>query len=570
MQYTLFLALAPVAILVLVAVIGYALRHRHVPGSTAFAWLLLFDAGWLLSNTFELLGFSESATVFFAKLNHTFIAGAALGWLAFALDYTGRRKWLSPQRFALLCAIPIITTVCAQTNEWHGLIWRSYDIVRVEPGLSMRPSAYGAWFWVQVTYAYVALLTGSFLLGSEFFRSFTLYRRQSIWLIVGALAPLIANVIYIFRLIPGLQKDYSSLSFAFAGVAFAVAMFRYRLFDLKPIARNLVIDRMSDGMLVLDDRQRIVDINPTARQTLGVPESAAVGQFMEALAEPFCSNVRRLCAAGAEAETNVAVTEAGSTRHYNLRLLPLVDSGTIEGYVVVLRDVTEHKRVEAEKFMRLEEEAIIEERRRIAREIHDGLAQDLASLHLRLNVWQTLIDADPAKLRGELERAQKILAENIRDVRRSIFALRPIVLDKLGFFLALQQLATAFSEQHDVRVDLDVQGPQDRLTGFLEPVLIRIIQEALNNVSKHARAKQVRLLVDLRAEEYVSAQIQDTGIGFDPATLNRATVRGHLGLAQMRERVENLGGTFELNSQAGQGTCLRVTLPLKQPVAVRM
>ena len=113
------------------------------------------------------------------------------------------------------------------------------------------------------------MIVGAFIIGREYFRSFNLYRRQSAWLVVGAVTPLIVNVVYVFRLIPGFKKDYSAVGFAFAGVAFAIAMLRHRLFKLKPVARDALIDRMGDGMLVLDEHDWVVDINLVARESSG-------------------------------------------------------------------------------------------------------------------------------------------------------------------------------------------------------------------------------------------------------------------------------------------------------------
>lgn len=227
--------------------------------------------------------------------------------------------------------------------------------------------------------------------------------------------------------------------------------------------------------------------------------------------------------------------------------------------ILTIEDIT------AERERRSEEKAIAEERRRIAREIHDGLAQDLASLHVRVGLWHDLVDNDPAQMHAELDALQDLLRENIREVRRSIFALRPVSLDELGFFPALRQFVHDFGEQNQLYVDLHVLGLEERLSPPLEPVLFRIIQEALNNVGKHARASMAWVELSLETADAVALTIRDDGVGFDPAILDHAVRHGHLGLAQMRERVEKLNGTLSLHSQAGGGTKVQVVLPLSRP-----
>lgn len=227
----------------------------------------------------------------------------------------------------------------------------------------------------------------------------------------------------------------------------------------------------------------------------------------------------------------------------------------------IIRDITERLKAETEHERQSEEKAISEERHRIAREIHDGIAQDLASLRYRMEAWKTLLGDGSPRLPAELDRAREILANNIREVRRSIFELRPLELDEAGFFEALQQHVTAFGELHDIQVSLRVLGARDRLPHHLELVLFRIIQEALNNVGKHAHAAQVQVTLDLRTDHLVRLLIQDNGVGFDPANLGDVVAHGHVGLTQMRERVENQKGSFELHAQPGRGTEIQVTLP---------
>jgi PAS domain S-box-containing protein len=224
--------------------------------------------------------------------------------------------------------------------------------------------------------------------------------------------------------------------------------------------------------------------------------------------------------------------------------------------ILAIEDIT------AEKERRTEEEAIAEERRRIAREIHDGLAQDLAGLRFRVGLWHKLVDDDPGQMHAELDGLRALLSQKIRDVRRSIFALRPVALDELGFFPAIRQFTDEFGEQNQLHVALRVEGPAGRLPAFLEPVLFRIIQESLNNVGKHAQAQMAWIELDLNAPDAVSLNVRDDGVGFDPDILDQIVQRGHLGLKQMQERVENLKGVFELHSQPGGGTEVKIVLPL--------
>jgi signal transduction histidine kinase len=160
-----------------------------------------------------------------------------------------------------------------------------------------------------------------------------------------------------------------------------------------------------------------------------------------------------------------------------------------------------------------------------------------------------------------LDQLQVLLRENIQEVRRSIFALRPVTLEEHGFFPALRQFLNDFGEQNQLLIHLTVQGQEGDLSASLELPLFRIIQEGLNNVAKHAQAQALWLEVDVSTPAQARLVLRDDGRGFDLATLDRAARRGHLGLKQMRERVEQGGGRLAVQSMVGNGTTLDVTLP---------
>lgn len=218
--------------------------------------------------------------------------------------------------------------------------------------------------------------------------------------------------------------------------------------------------------------------------------------------------------------------------------------------ILVVEDLT------AEKARRSEEEAIAEERRRIAREIHDGLAQDLAAIRLQVHHWQKWIESDPQRLRSELDHLHALLGEKIREVRQAIFALRPVALDELGFWQAFERFLREFDEQNQLHTFLTVLGDRQNLEPSLEPILFRIIQEALHNIARHAQAQTVWVEIDL--QQGILLRVRDDGVGFDPALLPQMESQGHLGLQQMRERVEALGGSLTITSQIGKGTQIEV------------
>lgn len=215
----------------------------------------------------------------------------------------------------------------------------------------------------------------------------------------------------------------------------------------------------------------------------------------------------------------------------------------------------------AQLYMRSEELVIAEERSRIAREIHDGIAQDLAFLILKVEICRKLLKEDPNGAEKELVDIKSTLRRNVKEVRRSIFALRPIALEVMGLAPALRKYVREFGQQNDLEVDVAISEETMEIPPKLETALFRLAQEALNNVRKHAQASQVWVSLDREDKDNISLMIRDDGLGFD---LREATSRrGRFGLLNMKERIEKAGGIFEIETAPGQGTKVRATLPIR-------
>ena len=198
-----------------------------------------------------------------------------------------------------------------------------------------------------------------------------------------------------------------------------------------------------------------------------------------------------------------------------------------------------------------------EERKRIARELHDGLVPVLASLSIRLHTIAKRLDREQYPISGEIKELAEQAQASSRDIRRLIHDLRPVALDELGLVPALRQHLTDCEHEHGLAIDLIVDNEQ-RLAGPIETALFRIVQEAVNNVVRHAQAQHLSVRLT-RGQDQVTLQVVDDGQGFE-TQLPRSGK--HIGLWSMRERVEQLGGQFEVLSAPGQGTIVRAGIPL--------
>jgi len=215
----------------------------------------------------------------------------------------------------------------------------------------------------------------------------------------------------------------------------------------------------------------------------------------------------------------------------------------------------------ASAYLQSEELAIAEERTRIAREIHDGVAQMLAFTALKLDLVGRLLDRDPSKALLELSSAKDTVRESIREIRRSIFALRPVDLERHGFTETVRRYVLDFGQQNEVKVSIEAEAlPQ--LSIKSEGVLFRIFQEAMHNVAKHAAASNVAVRLGTAPDAMAFVSVEDDGVGFELAAVDdRVSSAGGLGLRQMRERVQARGGRLEIESRPGGGTKLFAAVP---------
>lgn len=203
------------------------------------------------------------------------------------------------------------------------------------------------------------------------------------------------------------------------------------------------------------------------------------------------------------------------------------------------------------------------ERLRISLQLHDGPAQSMSNLVLRAEICQRLLDRDLDQARAELSSLKTAINTTLQDTRRFIFDLRPMILDDLGLVPTLRRYVQQFSEKNNLEVNLMLQGMDSRLPTHYEVAIFRFIQEALNNVAKHANATQARVLLETSGDS-IHVSIEDDGSGFHIAeVLSDQSERRNLGIATLRQQAEALlRGEFGIESSVGRGTRVAAVVPL--------
>ena len=198
-----------------------------------------------------------------------------------------------------------------------------------------------------------------------------------------------------------------------------------------------------------------------------------------------------------------------------------------------------------------------EERKRIARELHDSTSQSLTSLLVGLRNLESTDDLE--QVHARIDDIRKVVNGTLEEVHALAWQLRPTVLDDLGLSAALQRYIADYERRFDIQVDFAALGLDERLPVEVETSLYRIIQESLTNILRHARAKNASILLEQRPQS-IRVIIEDNGVGFDPEA--KSASPSSLGLQGIRERAQLFGGRLTIESQPGQGTSLFVEIPL--------
>jgi PAS domain S-box-containing protein len=344
-----------------------------------------------------------------------------------------------------------------------------------------------------------------------------------------------------------------------------------------------ILDSAMDAIITIDESQRIVLFNAAAEEVFQCPRDEAIGAPLatfipERFRYDHAAHIERFGSAAAAARRMGATRVVWGMRRGGTEFpIEASISQTVERgrrfFTVILRDVT--ARVKADEALRRSKEEIQmlavaasaareQEKRRIARELHDELGQALTALKMDVGFLRENLDPTAEPVAGKLAAMQELLDATVAAARRISSDLRPMMLDDLGLTAAADWLAQNFTNRTGVPCELVVDESQDLdLPDPYATAIFRVLQESLTNVAKHADATQVDATLERIGNEIVLI-VRDNGKGIAPGSLSK---EGSFGITGLRERAYLLGGTVRIDTGPGQGTEVefRVTLPEPAP-----
>ncbi len=328
-----------------------------------------------------------------------------------------------------------------------------------------------------------------------------------------------------------------------------------------------VFDQLNDAVFVIDSRSDvIVDANPKACALLGYSRSELVSVGISAIhpdeIQEFRMFTRSVQAEGRGWTDELScLTKSGDVLATEISASMIVIDG-VSSMVAIVRPVSESRfyarHIELQRGL-----AVVEERNRLSREIHDTIAQSLTALAMRLDLVGDIIVSDPAAANAEFESLKLFADRCVEEVRRSIWDLRPKALDSSGLVEAVK-IEMAKLRESGIKEDLRVSGAEaltmDRLH---QSAALRVIQEALSNVIEHSKAVTAVVHLDFRSESFVIT-VTDDGVGFETRRApDDSPTRSGFGITSMQERAWLVGGSVSVESAPGQGAVVNVEIPHK-------
>ena len=526
------------------------LRNRTSICARPYSLLMFAAAVWAFATALELSSADLPTQMFAIVIEYPGMAIIPVGWLLFALEYTGREEWITWRNVALLCIVPAVTVVMVVTNGFHYLFYSHVSSLVIN-GLSFHEVAYGPAFWLHAVYSYSLILITILVVLQRVLFTSPVYRAQVTAILIATLIPLVVNVILVIRLGSLELVDPTPFALLVSGFVILIGMARFQLLDITPVAQEKLLDEMVDGVLVIDMQGRIIRLNRAACRYLGTDEEHATGklvaQFLPATALECINKTRNDSGSGHLHE--MSRDAGGDPRYYEIRCIPLQRHEGYEnrGQMLMIRDTTPQKQAEI---------ALLEARKKIrflsSLTRHDILNQ-VTGLLLHIDIARET-EQDP-----EIRQWLKKQEESIVNIQHQIASARDY--EDLG--ANPPQWMSVAGIMDRIRPDLDARGialgmPEQEIELYADPLLERVFTNLVDNSIRHG-GHVSRITIRYTADSTGLLLVyEDNGIGIPAAVKSRlfehtGGEREGLGLFLTREILGITGMTIAECGVPGMG-----------------
>jgi len=549
-----------------------------------FGFMLFANALWSMAYGFELASQNLEQIKFLIKIEYIGITTLPLYWFLFCLQLSGKECWYKKKRnIAVLITITLLTNVMVWTNDYHHLHYKSLSM-DTSGGFPMLHIVRGIWYQLFTLYFYLMLAMGSYLLLMRFRKADQVYRKQNFTILIAALIPWIANIAYILGVRPLINLDPTPFASIITLLLTGLTIYRFRLFDILPVAREKVLDIIQDGYLVIDGKNRIIDYNQSfkkylvdykGKKLIGIeietlfPEQDGLMTFLK----NHQSGKIELCIKTSQGSYNLEV----EVMHLNENQL------NNEVTVIKLQDLTTLKQEALKSKLQTEE---LDRLNQLKDRIFSIIAHDVRGPLVNLSEVLKMVSNDTISLE-EIKQIAPILGkdilyttdllENILHWSRSqlkgyginkvVFDLRNMIVNEVNYHLP-SATTKHINIIHDVFPGLMV---------YADMIMIQIVvRNLLNNAIKFcSEGCEIHITAVYKPEGLIMLVITDNGSGMAAETLKKLftglnnSTRGTmnekgtgLGLQVCKDFMTRNNGQIWAESEEGKGTSFYLTLPV--------
>ncbi|MDP4177792.1 MAG: histidine kinase N-terminal 7TM domain-containing protein [Bacillota bacterium] len=527
------------------------------------ALIFIWSSGYIveiLSTTLQL----KWVAVIFEGVAICFIGFA---WLVFSMVYTKNRFRKNRVVLCGMLIIPIIEYILLITNFKHGLYYKEFNIYGRQ---------YGIAFWINIISTYIYVFIGTIMIIKYTITMLGNQKKQSILLIIAVTVPIISNIMYLTKILM-IKIDVTPLSFSLSLLLFAALTFRYRFLNSIPAGLRKVFDTVEASIILIDNTNSIVLKNNSFINTFAEYKGCNVNDFCNYLSKRMIGDYNNTNLMNSilkcyekpifgEMHLNI-----DNGKIFRVSVQSVKDSINIEiGRVVSFTDITLYRNLSnelSEKNIQLteandklrqhmavvEELAVLKERNRVAREIHDSIGHTLTFL-VKIHEGAIMdFGKNNDRMLESIKTANKVTRQGLKELRLSLYDMMTERQDTGMLFQELERLSADFKNS-DIKIVITNECSNIHVKPELSKSILRICQEAVTNSIKHGNADEINIIIRLDGK-ILKMYIIDNGKGC-------SEIRKGYGLSGMEERVKKYGGIIQCGSDGESGFNIRIEIPI--------
>lgn len=560
----------------------YAFSYRKSRGALVFSALMLAGAFYSLGYSFEIASSTVDQIRFWLRIEYIGIPAIPTLWLIFALQFTGNKKWLSPPLIALLAGISFTTFLIHYTNDWHHWYYREIAIDHTGP-FPLALLSKGPWYWVHIAYSNLVILIGNLLFIDMYMNTTLLYRKQAMVMLIGSLGPWTGHLVYIFGLSP-YNLDMSPIAMVIAGIIFSWGMFHYHILDLVPIAAEHVFQSLSEGVIILDRKKRVINYNPAVSRIHARFNPESIGKQIDRDFGEFSRKLSPLIT-GKSDITILTFEIEGKLHTFQVTVSPVYDKrNRANGWITIFNDVTRLEKIE--QALR-DNERKYESLNATKDKFFRIISHDLKNPFQQLLGLTDILQKDLPNLRkDELTRIIGMIhssAETGNKLLENLLIWSNAQTDKIEFKpeplrlndLVNQVIRFTGNLADNKNINLEPSVPRDLIIHSDRNMLDLILRNLITNAIKFTRRNGNVKITAGRENGNIIISVKDNGVGIPKdkidslfkvekvySTMGTEKEKGTgLGLLLCKEFVEKNNGTITVDSEPGRGSEFKIIFP---------